>query len=86
VKYRLIVESRAKKDLQALDSVTQRRVAKKLKYFLAQENPLQHAKKLADTSGGDYRWRIGNFRAVFDVDNNDIKLLRVQHRREVYRK
>ncbi len=84
--YRLKIESRAKKDLQSLDDVTKRRIIKKLKFFLAQDNPLAFAKKLVDLEDGDYRWRIGHYRAVFDVRSKTIKLLRVQHRRDVYRK
>lgn len=85
MKYRLKIESRAKKDLESLDKVTQIRIIKKLKFFLAQDDALQYSKKLTDASGGDYRWRIGHYRVVFDVERKIIKILRVQHRREVYR-
>lgn len=84
--YQLRIESRAKKDLKSLDAVAQRRIIKKLKFFLAQDDPLFFAKKLIDPSDGDYRWRIGHYRAIFDVEQKTIKLLRVQHRSEVYRK
>lgn len=86
MKYKLSIEGRAKKDLQALDQVTQKRIAKKLKYFLAQEDPLIFAKKLTDPNDANYRWRIGHYRVVFDLRGKTIKMLRVQHRREVYRK
>ena len=84
--YNLKIESRAKKDLQSLDSVIQKRIAKKLKFFLEQPDPMQFSKSLFDTSGGDYRWRVGHYRLVFDVKGNVIMLLRVQHRKDVYRK
>ncbi|HVV25468.1 MAG TPA: type II toxin-antitoxin system RelE/ParE family toxin [Candidatus Saccharimonadales bacterium] len=84
--YRLKIEGRAKKDLQALDTVTQRRIAKKLKFFLDQPDPLEHAKKLVDAAAGTYRWRIGPYRIIFDAEGKTIRLLRVQHRREVYRR
>lgn len=86
MQYSLIIESRAKKDLQSLDFVVQKRIVKKLRFFLAQPDPLQFSKRLIDTSGGDYRWRVGHYRLVFDVKNNVILLLRVQHRKDVYRK
>ena len=63
----------------------QKRVAKKLKFYLDQDDPIQYAKKLVDSKDGNYRWRIGNFRAVFDIDGNVIKLLRIQHRKDVYK-
>lgn len=86
MKYSLKIEGRAKKDLQSLDSVVQKRIVKKLKFFLEQPDPLQFAKRLIDTAGGDYRWRVGHYRLVFDVRGSVIMLLRVQHRKDVYRK
>ena len=86
MKYCLRIESRAKKDLQALDFVVQKRIAKKLSFFLEQPDPLQFSNKLIDTSDGDYRWRVGHYRLVFDVRGGTIMLLRVQHRKDVYRK
>ena len=85
MQYSLKIESRAKKDLQSLDSVVQKRIVKKLKFFLEQPNPLQFSKRLIDASGGDYRWRVGHYRLVFDVKENVIMLLRVQHRKDVYK-
>ena len=84
--YKLKIESRARKDLQSLDPIVQKRIAKKLRYFIEQSDPLQFAKKLVDSSGGDYRWRVGNYRVVFDVSGEEIRLLRIQHRKDVYRK
>ena len=85
MKFELKIESRARNDIQSLDSVVQKRVAKKLKFYLDQDDPIQYAKKLVDSKDGNYRWRIGNFRAVFDFDGNVIKLLRIQHRKDVYK-
>lgn len=85
MKFQLKIEGRAKKDLQSLDRVVQKRIAKKLKFYIEQDDPLQYAKKLIDSKDGNYRWRIGNFRVVFDVGDNVVKLLRVQHRKDVYR-
>ncbi len=85
MKFELKIESRARNDIQSLDSVVQKRVAKKLKFYLDQDDPIQYAKKLVDSKDGNYLWRIGNFRAVFDIDGNVIKLLRIQHRKDVYK-
>ena len=85
MKFQLKIEGRAKKDIQSLDYLLQKRIARKLKFYIDQDDPLQYAKKLVDSKDGDYRWRIGNFRVVFDVDGNVIKLLRVQHRKDVYK-
>jgi mRNA interferase RelE/StbE len=86
MKYNLKIESRARKDLQSLNPIAQKRIAKKLKYFIEQSDPLQFSKKLVDSSGGDYRWRVGHYRVVFDLSGEEIRVLRVQHRKDVYRK
>jgi len=85
MKYRLTIGSRAKKDLKSLDRIVQKRIAKKLQFFLSQSDPLLFAKKLVDPIDGDYRWRVGHYRVVFDVKGTLIMLIRVQHRKDVYR-
>ena len=86
MKYSLVISDKAKVDIKSLDTVTQRRIVKKLKFFLDQENPLEYAKKLIDLTEGQYRWRIGPYRAIFDIQDMTIRLLRVQHRSVIYRK
>ena len=83
--FALEISGNAKKDIQSLDSVVQKRIVKKLQFFLAQEDPLAFAKPLVNSKDGDYRWRIGHYRVVFDVNGNVILLLRVQHRGQVYK-
>lgn len=51
-----------------------------------QENPRELSVKLIDESLGQYRYRIGDYRVIFDIHGNDIVILRVGHRREIYRK
>lgn len=82
--YRLEISGKAKKDVKSLDSVIQRRIIKKLKFFLSQDDPLSFAKALMDRKDGDYRWRIGHYRVVFDVKEDVILILRVEHRSKVY--
>lgn len=84
--YRLEISGKAKKDIQSFDLVTQKRIVKKLQFFLAQEDPLAFAKPLINKKDGDYRWRIGHYRVVFDINGKVILLLRIQHRSEVYRR
>ena len=85
MRYQLKIESRAKKDLQALGGATQKRIAKKLKFFIEQDDPIYFAKQLVNSKDGDYRWRVGHYRVVFDIDNDTIRLLRIQHRKDVYK-
>jgi mRNA interferase RelE/StbE len=48
-------------------------------------DPLQHAVKLTDAPIGTYRFRVGDYRIVFDIVNEEIVVLAVGHRKEIYR-
>lgn len=73
------------KDLKKLDRVTRQRIAKKLQYFLAQEDPLVHARQLVHSNIGNYRFRVGHYRIVFDVDGNTLQVVSIKHRKDVYK-
>jgi len=45
------------------------------------EDPLKHARKLIDPRIGTYRFRIGEYRAIFDIDGENIVILRIGHRK-----
>lgn len=47
---------------------------------------LNHARKMVDPSLGSYRFRIGDYRVIFDIEGDEIIVLRVGHRKEIYRK
>lgn len=75
-------------DLADLPTITARRIYKKLNWFIEHE-PLDFAKPLHNSSLGQYRFRVGDYRVIFDVDVKGtmtiLVVLRVKHRREVYR-
>jgi len=81
--YQIFYTKSAFQDIKKLDIVVKKRIKKKIEEFSSY--PLSHAKKLINSSIGSYRWRIGNYRIVFDIDKNKIVILRVGHRREIYK-
>lgn len=81
--YTLLYSKSAAKDIKELDVIVKRRLKKKLEVYLLK--PLYYAKKLTNSEIGMYRWRIGNYRIVFDIDEKNIVILRIGHRREIYR-
>ena len=81
--FHLIYTQKAVDDINKLDSVVKKRLGKKLEKF--KENPLQYANKLIDPKLGQYRFRIGNYRIIFDLEGDDIIILRVGHRSEIYK-
>lgn len=70
-------------DIRRLDIVVKKRMKKKLEEYA--KNPLFYAKKLVRSTIGSYRWRVSNYRIVFDIDGKNIVILRVGHRREIYK-
>ena len=84
MKYRLVYTQRAAKDIQGLEERIKRRIAKTLLRYL--EDPLKYAEKLTDSRLGSYRFRVGDYRIIFDLEESDISVLRVGHRKEIYRK
>jgi len=49
-------------------------------------DPLRNAERLTNSSLGSYRFRVGDYRIVFDIEKDKIVVLRVGHRRDIYRK
>jgi mRNA interferase RelE/StbE len=47
-------------------------------------DPLAGAKKLTDPRIGSFRWRIGDYRAIFDVERETVVVLRVGDRKDIY--
>jgi mRNA interferase RelE/StbE len=84
LKYRLVYTQRAFKDLKNLDPQVRQRIGQSLKRL--ENDPLKFARKLTDPRIGSYRFRIGEYRVVFDVEGEEIVVLRVGHRRDIYRR
>jgi len=78
----------ARDDLLQLDPVIRRRIAKKMRWFAAQEQPLTFAKKLKEIAEETWRFRIGDYRALCRMKNGTLQILQVltiKHRKEVYK-
>ncbi|OVE79311.1 hypothetical protein BVY00_00585 [bacterium G20] len=84
--YKFLITKRAKQDLDKLPVTIRKRIRDKLQFFIANDEPLHFAEKLKERKEGDYRFRIGAYRIVVIVEEKIIYIVRVQHRREVYRK
>ena len=82
---RVIFTERAKRDWQRLHRPVQAHIKEKLVFYLKNAQPLQFAEKLRDRSLGEYRFRIGDYRLIFDFERGTIFVLRVGHRRDIYR-
>ncbi len=47
---------------------------------------MRHAEKLTQSDLGSYRFRIGDYRVVFDLEGEEIVVLRVGHRKDIYKR
>ncbi|MFN4212524.1 MAG: type II toxin-antitoxin system RelE family toxin [Microgenomates group bacterium] len=81
--YQLIFTKNARDDIEKLDRLAKKRLGKKLLQF--QKNPLLYARRLTSSIIGEYRFRVGDYRVVFDIKGKKIVILRIVHRREIYR-
>lgn len=81
--YTLVFTKRAKKDIEGLDRVARKRLAKKILELTV--DPVGKSKKLLHPKLGTYQYRIGHYRVIFDVVGRQVVILRVGHRREIYR-
>jgi mRNA interferase RelE/StbE len=83
--YTLVFARRFVKDFEKLSRESQVRVRRAL-------TELQRApytgRKLSGVNPGDgqYRWRVGETRIRYDIEGQDIRLLRVIKREDAYRK
>ena len=73
------------RDLKKLPKDIQIIIIKKLDYFVSAEDPLVFADHLINYDLGSYRFRVGDYRIIFDVVDEVLIILTLGHRREIYR-
>lgn len=84
--YKILIAKEAKNDILKLDAPIQKQLHKKLLYIASLQKVSTVAKKLTNFDTGEYRLRMGNYRVIFDLEPASvIVILRVQHRKDVYR-
>ena len=74
----------ARQQIKKLSPDIQEFIIKKLDFFLTSPNPLFLAKRLKHFQSGQYRFRIGDYRVIFDVEENTIVILALGNRRDIY--
>ena len=88
MRHSLVLTRRAKRDILTLPTREARRIVKKLRFFISSPNPLSYAKPLSNTAVAEYRFRVGDYRTLFDTDARGnitiLTVLTVRHRKDVY--
>ncbi|OLS23842.1 MAG: hypothetical protein HeimC3_23140 [Candidatus Heimdallarchaeota archaeon LC_3] len=80
--YKILITNRAEKDIKLLNKSLKKTIGEKID--LLRENPVKYSRKLSDSKIGNYRLRVGDYRIVFDIEDNFIIILRIGHRRKIY--
>ena len=82
MKYDLKIQKNAQKSLSKISEPFQTKIINKI-YALAND-PYYNAKKL--TGREAYRIRIGNYRVIYEINNNELVVLVVSigHRKDIY--
>jgi mRNA interferase RelE/StbE len=85
---KIVYTHTARQQLKKLDKTMARRILNFLDERIApQEDPRTLGKALAGPLGTLWRYRVGDYRVICDLDHGKatVLVLRVGHRREVYR-
>ena len=87
--YRVETTPRFDKEFKKLDKYTQRILKSWIqKNLFACDNPREHGKGLTANLNGLWRYRIGDYRLICDIQDEELVILAltVGHRREIYDK
>ena len=72
------------KFLKKLDKNIVKRILDKVDVVFANEPVPSDAKRIFGEHGV-FRIRIGDYRIIFDIDNENIVILRIGHRKDIYK-
>ena len=81
---RIFYTHKAARELEHLPHSVQKRIVEKMRFYAVQKDPLKFAKRLTDSREGDFRFRVGGYRLLFDVEGNVIYVLKVEKRDKSY--
>ena len=89
MKYEVELSERFKKEFRKLDKYTQKIIRAWInKNLVGTENPRLHGKGLTANRSGQWRYRIGDYRLICNINDNKLIILAlsVGHRRDVNKK
>jgi len=81
--FRIIWDQKSYKELNKLEPLISKRIAKKVKEL--EGNPF--SKDIKRLKGSDdFRLRVGDYRVIIEIDKETITILKVGHRKNIYKK
>lgn len=85
--YRVLYDDRVEDDLRSLDRTEARRILDRIETYLA-EDPRHLGRPLRGVFRGLWRYRTGSYRVIYRMDDREgcIEILKIGHRKDVYRR
>lgn len=85
----IVYMPKAKRELRKIHAKISRRIIKKMRWYAErEEKALSFAKRLTKPRYGTYRFEIGDYRVIFDIDHDTkpstIVVFAVRHRSKAY--
>jgi mRNA interferase RelE/StbE len=81
LRYEAVLKPKALKDLRGLPTNLQTRILEKVEFM---QDDLQGDVKHLTNFTPEYRLRVGDYRVLFEIEDQTIVIYRVKHRREAY--
>lgn len=82
---RIAYTDRAFRQLDALDPPTRERIMEKMQWLTQQDEPLRFAHPLRGSVRREIRFRIGDWRVIVHPHGDQLLVLRIGNRRDIYR-
>ncbi len=89
MKYKVVFSEKSKKQLKKLDRHTAALIIGWLEKNIENcDNPRIHGKGLVENRSGQWRYRIGDYRIICEINDEEVivLVLEVGHRKEIYNK
>ena len=82
--YKILFDRKAEKDLRRIDRKWQKKILEAIEKKLSND-PYSGKRLLGDWSPL-FRYRVGDYRIIYDIDEDKIiiEVIRVRHRKDVY--
>ena len=88
--YEIVISEKADKELDKLPAKVADKILDKIEILATDPKPRKHKKltnfHVANVTGDLYRIRIGDYRAIYTIEDEILRVLvvKVAHRKEVY--
>ncbi len=86
--YTLALTREAQNDIRQLTPPVQNRMLEKLRWLAENASLIVHQPLQGEQWAGTFRYRVGDYRIIYlmEVEKSQITVLKIGHRREIYKR